>query len=81
MVIKDNLKIHFGRKFMLLDAVYEDESIQRVTADAKESFAAKIKSCVPSNKKGDIIASVNSDGGTLAIYFDGKKFNYKQCGD
>lgn len=71
----------FGRKFMLLDAVYENESIQKITADAKDSFAVKIKSCVPSNIKGDIIASINSDGGTLAIYFDGKKFNYKQCGD
>lgn len=71
----------FGRKFLLLDAVYQNENIQKVTADAKGKFAVKVRSCVPANVKSDVIASVNSDGGTLAIYFDGKKFNYKQCGD
>lgn len=71
----------FGRKFLLLDAVYQNEHIQKAAADAKDEFAVKIRSCIPSNIKSDVIAAVNSDGGTLAIYFDGKKFNYKQCGD
>lgn len=72
----------FGRKFLLLDAAYQNEHIQKISAnDGKDKFAAKIRGCVPSNVKSDVIASVNSDGGTLAIYFDGKKFNYKQCGD
>ncbi len=71
----------FGRKFMLLDAVYEDETFEKIAADAKDEFALKIKKCVPSNIKSDIITSINSGGGSLAIYFDGKKFNHKQCGD
>ena len=71
----------FGRKFLLLDAVYENESIEKISFDTKDKFAEKIRKCVPSNIKSDVIATVNSDGGTLAIYFDGKKFSYKQCGD
>lgn len=71
----------FGRKFLLLDAAYQKETIQKVTVGAKNELAVKIRNCVPSNVKSDVIASANSDGGTLAIYFGGKKFNYKQCGD
>lgn len=71
----------FGRKFLLLDAVYQNEHIQKIVADAKDSFAVKIRKCIPSDVKSDVIASVNSDGGTMAIYFNGKKFDYKQCGD
>ncbi|MEP6923225.1 MAG: FG-GAP repeat protein [Pyrinomonadaceae bacterium] len=71
----------FGQKFLLLDAVYQNENIEKAAANAKDGFAVKIKSCVPSSVKSDLIGSVNSEGGTMAIYFDGKKFVWTQCGD
>jgi len=71
----------FGQKFLLLDAVYKNENIEKVAANATNQFAVKIKGCVPQNIKSDLISSVNPYGGTMAIYFDNKKFNSKECGD
>ena len=71
----------FGRKFLLLDAAYPKEGVEKVVLNSKDGTAAKIKNCVPSGIKSDVIAASNADGGTTAIYFDGKRFNGKQCGD
>jgi len=71
-----------GRSFLLLDAVYSQndcpdcQTILIKKTDKKSSYA----DCLPVDAVGDALFSGGEEAGKV-VYFDGKRFNQKQCGD
>lgn len=71
-----------GRLFLLLDSVFSQNDCpdcQTVLVNKTDKKSSRAD-CLPSVAVGDALFSGGEEAGR-AIYFDGKKFDQKQCGD
>lgn len=76
----------FGKKFLLLDAVFKYNYENKKQAPLNLQLLSKNtetgkEDCVSPKAKGDSILSGEAESAALAIYFDKTKFVSEQCGD